>query len=410
MPNIAETSTPTGMSAGLTLLLAVTAGISVANLYLAQPMIGLIGPSVGLAPGAYGLVVTLTQIGYAMGLLLLVPLGDFVENRGLMVITLSLGAVTLLLTSFARTPDIFLAACLVIGVTSVTTQMVVPMAAHLADPATRGRQVGTVVSGLLTGILLGRPIASLIASVSGWRSVFIVATLAMLSMALVLRLKLPPRLPQARKSYIAVLGSMLPLLARTPALRRRMAYHMGLFFAFSVFWTTIPLELTARFGLHQRGIAIFSLVGAAGALSAPVAGRLADAGHTVIGTIGCMAMVALGIALTWPASALYGWAGLAVFGIGTVLLDAGVQAHLAFAQKVLFDLAPEERSRVNAIFIAGAFLAAALGSAAAPLVYTIDRWPLVALLGTVPPLLALGAFLVHQRGANKGPAVRTLDG
>jgi MFS family permease len=189
-----------------------------------------------------------------------------------------------------------------------------------------------------------------------------------------------------------------------------MAYHMGLFFAFSVFWTTIPLELTARFGLHQRGIAIFSLVGAAGALSAPVAGRLADAGHTVIGTIGCMAMVALGIALTWPASALYGWAGLAVFGIGTVLLDAGVQAHLAFAQKVLFDLAPEQRSRVNAIFIAGAFLAAALGSAAAPLVYTIDRWPLVALLGAVPPLLALGAFLVHQRGAKKGPAVRTLDG
>jgi MFS family permease len=180
-------------------------------------------------------------------------------------------------------------------------------------------------------------------------------------------------------------------------LRRRMAYHMGLFFAFSVFWTTIPLELTQHFGLHQRGIALFSLVGAAGALSAPMAGRLADAGRTVIGTIGCMAMVAVGVALTWPASALDGWSGLAVFAIGTVLLDAGVQAHLAFAQKVLFDLAPEQRSRVNAIFIAGAFLAAAVGSAAAPLVYTLDRWPLVALLGTVPPLLALGAFLLHER-------------
>jgi predicted MFS family arabinose efflux permease len=385
------------MSAGLTLLLAVTAGISVASLYLAQPMIGLIGPSVGLRPGAYGLVVTLTQIGYAMGLLLLVPLGDFVENRRLMVITLSLAAMTLLLTSFARTPDVFLFACLVIGVTSVTTQMVVPMAAHLSDPAKRGRQVGTVVSGLLTGILLGRPVASLIASVSGWRSVFLVATLAVVAMAIVLRLNLPQRRPQIRKSYVAVLGSMLPLLWRIPALRRRMAYHMGLFFAFSVFWTTIPLELTQHFGLHQRGIALFSLVGAAGALSAPMAGRLADAGRTVIGTIGCMAMVAVGVALTWPASALDGWSGLAVFAIGTVLLDAGVQAHLAFAQKVLFDLAPEQRSRVNAIFIAGAFLAAAVGSAAAPLVYTLDRWPPVALLGTVPPLLALGAFLLHER-------------
>jgi len=391
------------MSAGLTLLLAVTAGISVASLYLAQPMIGLIGPSIGLRPGAYGLVVTLTQIGYAMGLLLLVPLGDFVENRRLMVITLSLGAVTLLLTSFARTPDVFLFACLVIGVTSVTTQMVVPMAAHLADPAKRGRQVGTVVSGLLTGILLGRPVASMIASVSGWRSVFLVATVAVLAMALVLRLNLPQRRPQIRKSYLSVLASMLPLLWRIPALRRRMAYHMGLFFAFSVFWTTIPLELTQHFGLHQRGIAIFSLVGAAGALSAPLAGRMADAGRTVIGTIGCMAMVAAGVALTWPASALQGWAGLGVFAIGTVLLDAGVQAHLAFAQKVLFDLAPEQRSRVNAIFIAGAFLAAAVGSAAAPLVYTLDRWPLVALLGTAPPLLALGAFLLHQRRAAGSP-------
>jgi predicted MFS family arabinose efflux permease len=273
------------------------------------------------------------------------------------------------------------------------------MAAHLSDPARRGRQVGTVVSGLLTGILLGRPVASLIASVSGWRSVFLVATCAVLAMAVVLRLKLPQRHPQVRKSYLAVLGSMLPLLWRISALRRRMGYHMGLFFAFSVFWTTIPLELAQHFGLHQRGIAIFSLVGAAGALAAPMAGRMADAGRTVIGTIGCMAMVAAGIALTWPASALDGWAGLTVFAIAAVLLDAGVQSHLAFAQKVLFDLAPELRSRVNAIFIAGAFLAAAAGSATAPLVFTLDHWPMVALLGTVPPLLALGAFLLHRRHA-----------
>jgi predicted MFS family arabinose efflux permease len=268
----------------------------------------------------------------------------------------------------------------------------------LADPAKRGRQVGAVLGGLLTGILFCRPIASLIASVSGWRSVFMVAAFAVAVTAVVLRLNLPKRYPEGRKSYVSVLASLLPLLLRTRALRRRMAYHMGLFFAFSVFWTTIPLELNQHYGLHQRGIAIFSLFGAAGAFSAPVAGRMVDAGRTFIGTIGSMVMVALGIALTWPASALHGWAGLAGLAVATVLLDAGVQAHQPFAQKVLFDLPAEQRSRVNAIFVAGVFLAAAVGSAVAPLVYTIGQWPLVAVLGTVPPLLALGSFLLHQRG------------
>ncbi|MBW4023462.1 MAG: MFS transporter [Proteobacteria bacterium] len=404
MSRSTELQTPAGMSAGMTLLLAVTAGISVANLYLAQPMIGLIGPSVGLGPSAYGLVVTVTQIGYAAGLLLLVPLGDFVENRRLMVVTLSLSAVTLLLTSFAHTPDLFLLACLLIGITSVTTQMVVPVAAHLADPARRGRQVGTVVSGLLTGILLGRPFASIVASISGWRSVFIIATVAMLCMALVLWFRLPDRHPQVRKNYLAVLASMWPLLRRTAVLRRRMGYHMGLFFAFSVFWTAIPLELTRHFGLHQRGIAIFSLMGAAGALSSPAAGRMADAGKSVPGTIGSMIMVAAGIGLTWPASMATGWLGLAAFAVAAILLDGGVQAHLAFAQKAIFDLAPEHRSRVNAIFIAGAFIAAAIGSAAAPLVFTLDHWPLVALLGVIPPLLALAAFVRHERRGSRRAA------
>lgn len=379
------------------MLLAFTAGISVANLYLAQPMIGLIGPSVGLHPGAYGLVVTLTQIGYAAGLLLLVPLGDFVENRRLMVTTLCLSAVALLYTSTAHAPTSFLIACLVIGVTSVTTQMVIPMAAHLADPAKRGRQVGAVVSGLLTGILLGRPVASLIASVAGWRAVFLVATVAILGMALVLWFRLPDRRPHGRSHYGAVITSLWPLLRRTRVLQQRMAYHMGLFFAFSVFWTAIPLELTRHFGLRQDGIAIFSLVGAAGALSAPIAGRLADRGLIRRGTIGCMAMVAAGLALTFPAGLAHGWTSLVLFVIATVLLDGGVQAHLAFAQKVLFDLAPEHRSRINAIFIAGAFLAAAVGSALAPLAYAFAGWPLVAILGTVPPLLSLLFFIRDTR-------------
>lgn len=394
-----------GLSAGMTLLLAATAGVSVANLYLAQPMIGLIGPSVGLHPGAYGLVVTLTQMGYAAGLLLLVPLGDFLENRRLMVVTLCCSAAALLFTAQAHAPGAFLLACFVIGLSSVTPQMAVPMAAHLAAPEKRGRQVATVVSGLLTGILFGRPIASLIASFAGWRAVFLVATLAMLVMALVLRLQLPSRHPRTRGHYGGMLISLWTLVLRTPILRQRTAYHMGLFFSFSVFWTTIPLELARHFGFGQRGIAIFSLVGAAGALSAPIAGRMADRGQIRLGTIGCMAMVAVGLGLSGPAGLLHAWPSLILFVLATILLDGGVQAHLTFAQKLLFDLAPDIRSRINALFIAGAFVAAALGSAVAPLLYHLAGWPLVALLGLAPPLLALIVYLV-QGDAKAAPLAR----
>ncbi|MCB8880604.1 MFS transporter [Acidisoma cellulosilytica] len=382
----------------MTLLLAAAAGISVSNLYLAQPMIGLIGPAVGLKPGAYGLVVTLTQLGYAAGLLLLVPLGDFLENRRLMVTTVIFATLTLIATSLAHSATVFLIACSVIGLTAVNAQIVVPMAAHLALPERRGRQVGTVVSGLLTGILLSRPIASLIESVAGWRVVFMVATVVTLGMGLALWFLLPDRRPASRGHYLHVLGSLWPMLRRTPVLQRRIAYQMGLFFAFSVFWTTIPLELTRHFGFGQREIAVFSLVGAAGAFSAPIAGRLADAGRSVIGTLAAIIMVSVGLALTWAASAERGWLGIGIFALSTILLDGGVQANLAFSQKALFDLAPEHRSRMNAMFIAGAFLAAAAGSALATLAYATDGWPLVALLGVLPPCAALVFFLLGHRG------------
>jgi predicted MFS family arabinose efflux permease len=393
-----------GLSASLTLLLAVTAGISAANMYLAQPLIGLIGPSIGLHRGALGLVVTLTQIGYACGLLLLVPLGDFLENRRLMVATLSLGAIALLLTSLVQSAPLFLLSCLVVGLTSVTTHMAVPLAAHLADPSKRGRQVATIVSGLLTGILFGRPIASLIASVTGWRTVFVVAAIAMASIAAVLWRRLPERRPEGRNSYAGVLRSLFPLVRHTPILRRRMVYQTSLLFAFSVFWTAIPLELSGpHFGFGQPGIAVFSLVGAAGALSAPIAGRFADAGKVFAGTAIAIVMVTAGMALTWPGASAHGWTGLLILGFGTVLLDGGVQAHQAFAMKVLFDLAPAQRSRINALFIAVAFLGAAVGSAVSPLAFAHGGWRLVALLGVVPPLTAMGCFLLLERRHSAAP-------
>jgi predicted MFS family arabinose efflux permease len=385
------------MSAGMTFLLAFTAAVSVANLYISQPLIGLIGPAIHLRPDAYGLVVTLTQFGYAIGLLLLVPLGDFVENRRLMTITLLCGSVTLLLTSLAHNATLYMFACFMIGITSVTTQMVVPMAAHLAAPKRMGRQVSTVVSGLLTGILLSRPVASIIASFTGWRSVFVVSAIMMATTAAIFWRYVPERRPHGRLGYVALLSSLGPLLARTPVLQRRAAYHMSLFFAFTVFWTSIPLELTDAYGLSQRGIAVFSLVGAGGALVAPIAGRFADGGWSRIGTVICISAVLGGTLLAWPGALQPGLLGLAILGLCAILIDGGVQGHTAFAQRALFSLAPEHRSRLNALYIAGAFLAASLGSAVAPFAYARDGWPMVTLVGIVPPLLALSFYLSHTR-------------
>ena len=386
------------MSPGLTLLLAVTAGVSVANLYLAQPLTQLIGPAIGLQPGAYGLVVTLTQLGYMSGVLLIVPLGDLVENRRLMMATLGLGALMLLLTSLARSPATFMAGAFAVGLTSVTTQMAVPMASHLARPDRQGRQIAAVVSGLLTGILLSRPLASLIAGVAGWRVVFVAAAVLMTGIAGTLWRLLPERRPAGGLGYGRTIRSMAPLLAGTPALRRRTACHMALFAPFSVLWTALPLVLSGPgFGLGQGGIAAFSLTGAAGALAAPVAGRLADRGKVVPGTIVCIATVAVSVLLTWPGAGLGGQGGLLLLVLSVILLDAGVQGHTVFAQKVLFALAPEHRSRVNAVFIAGTFLGGAAGSALAPLALSWGGWPFVVLLGVLPPLAALAFFVAGER-------------
>ncbi len=394
---------PPGLSGRLMLLLAVAAGVSVANLYLAQPLTGLIGPAIGLPPTAYGLVVTLTQLGYVAGILLLVPLGDVVEDRRLMVATLGLGALMLLLLSLARTAAAFLTGAFAVGMASVATQMAIPMASHLARPETQGRQVAAVVSGLLTGILLSRPLASLIASIAGWQAVFVVSACLMVAVAAALWRLLPQRRPTGALGYGRVLRSMGPLLAGTPALRRRTAYHMALFLPFSVLWTALPLRLAGPgFGLGQVGIAVFSLVGAAGALSAPVAGRLADRGHVAAGTATCMAMVGASVLLTWPGAALAQGTGLLLLVGSVVLLDAGVQGHTVFAQKVLFGHDPDVRSRMNAVFIAGTFLSGAVGSALAPLALARGGWSSVVLLGAMPPLIALTFFVSRDCRGSRG--------
>jgi predicted MFS family arabinose efflux permease len=380
----------------LVFLLAASCGIIVANIYYAQPLVGLIAPSIGLGRHTASLIVTLTQLGYASGLLLLVPLGDIIENRLLLTISVASSIVPLLAAGLAHSGLLFLAASAAIGLTSVAVQMLVPLAANLAPDHLRGRIVGNVMSGLLLGILLARPAASLIADAFGWRTVFFASAAAMFALAIVFRTVLPKRQPDSSHGYFGLLASLLVLPLREPVLRRRALYQSAAFGCFSLFWTAVPLLLATSFGYSQAGIAGFALVGAAGALAAPIAGRLADRNHGTTGTAVALASIALAFLLAaWGGLGLHSVVALALAG---VLLDSGVQACLVFGQRAIYGLAPSMRSRLNGIFMAIFFCGGALGSALTSPVLTHFGWGGICAMGVAAPLLALGYCAWAERG------------
>ena len=230
----ASDKAPVGISPAITFACALACGAMVANIYYAQPLIGLIAPELHMPPGAAGLIVTLTQLGYAVGLLFVVPLADRLENRRLILATLVLTAAALVILALVPSATLFLAAAALVGVTSAGVHMVVPFAASLAPAETRGRTIGNVMSGLLAGIMLSRPIASIIAEIAGWRAVFGVAAALMLLLALLLARVLPERRPASGESYARILRSMGQLLLRERALQRRAFYHGIVFTIFTI--------------------------------------------------------------------------------------------------------------------------------------------------------------------------------
>jgi len=383
------------LSSGMVFLLALAAGIIVANLYYAQPLVGPIGAALGMPPSAAALVVTLTQIGYTLGLLFIVPLGDLVENRRLIVTGLLATGAALLLAALSTQAWQFLLAALAIGLGAVVAQVLVPFAAHLAPEATRGQTVGKVVSGLLLGIMVARPVASLLAGVAGWQAVFGIAAVLVLALAALLRVKLPQRVPEATLPYPALIRSLWTVLAATPVLRRRALYHAGLFGAFSLFWTVVPQELAGPdFGLSQNGIALFALAGMAGAVASPIAGRLADAGHTLAATAAALVLGALSFALPMFAPASHTLA-LGLLVVAAIVLDAAVAANLVLGQRALFALGAAIRSRLNGLYFALFFAGGAAGSALGGWVYAEHGWQAALLAGMLLPALALPAWIME---------------
>lgn len=389
---------PADIAPGMVLLLAFASGLIVANLYYAQTLVGPISRDTGLTPGAAGLIVTLTQVGYCLGLLFIVPLGDLVENRRLIVVALLSTACALLAAAFAGSAALFLTAALCIGLGSVAAQVLVPFAAHLSLPHSRGQTVGTVMSGLLLGIMLARPVSSLMAGWFGWHAIFVLSAIGSAALAVVLNKKLPQRRPEATLSYPALLASMWTLLKTTPVLRRRALYQACMFGAFSLFWTTVPLALAGPyFHLSQTGIAIFALLGVAGAIASPLAGRRADQGKTRATTAMALAAVLLAFAapLLLHGSRLF---DLGLLVAACIVLDMGVSANLVLGQRAIFALGAEVRSRLNGLYIAIFFAGGALGSSLGGWVYAAHGWHGVLLAGLLFPLAALLAYATEFTG------------
>ena len=387
----------TSISPALTFLLATACGLIAANLYYGQPLAGIIGAELGLSAGATGLIVTLTQIGYGIGLLFVVPLGDLVENRKLVVSSVAMAVLSLVGAAFAPHAAPFLIAGFLVGVSSVAVQVIVPYAAHMAPHAIRGRVVGNVMSGLMAGIMLARPVSSLLSEVVSWRGVFLTSAAVMALLAVVLFRLLPTRMPDARLSYGALMASMGRLALHTPILRRRAIYHAFLFAAFSLFWTTTPLYLSGpHFNLSQGEIALFALAGAAGTVAAPIAGRMADRGWTRAATFFALVAVALSFAVTHLAPEGSHLA-LAILVVAAIVLDFGVTTNLVLGQRAIFTLGAEFRSRLNGIYMATFFMGGAIGSAVGGWAYAVGEWQAASWIGFALPVAALLYFLTEKR-------------
>lgn len=390
------------MPTWLMLLIAAACGLIVANIYYAQPLVGPIRAAIGLPAGAAGLIVTLTQIGYCAGLLLVVPLGDLVENRRLVLALVALLVVALvaapIVPGLGHPVPAFLACSLLIGFCAVAVQVLVPYASHMAPEQSRGRVVGNIVSGLMFGIMLARPVASFVTHVWSWQVVYGLSAVLMVVLGVVLRALLPPRRPHSALGYLGLLASMHGLVRGLPVLRRRALYQAGMFGAFSVFWTVTPLLLASpAYGLSQRDIAWFALAGVAGAIAAPISGRVADRGWTRPATAFCMVLGLLSFVPTLGAAA-GGSVNLGILVAAAIALDFAVSGNLVLGQRAIYALGAEVRGRVNGIYMATFFLGGAAGSAVGAWSFAHGGWQAACAVGMGLIGAMFVVFLTEPRG------------
>ncbi len=380
------------ISSRLVVLMAVATGAIVANLYYAQPLLHQISLTFHASSAATAPIVTFTQVGYAAGLLLVVPLGDLLARRVLVVRIYVAAVVALVVCAVAPSLWVFEVASVAVGVASVAGQVMVPFAADLASPERRGRVVARIMTGLLLGILLARTVAGLVADLAGWRTIYWVSAAVMLLFAVVLRRALPGEGTRPHVPYWSLVGTSLRMLLDEPALRRRAWHGASAFAAFSVLWTSIAFLLSgAPYNYSSAVIGLFGLAGVAGVLAANLAGKLADGGHTAVST----AVAGVLIAGSFGLLAL-GRTSLVALLAGVVVLDAGTQGMQITNQAVIYELRPDARSRINSAYMFCYFLGGAAGSLAAGSVYAAAGWTGVCWLGAGCGVLSLLGAVVDR--------------
>jgi predicted MFS family arabinose efflux permease len=391
------------LSRRLTLLLALTSGAAVANLYYVQPLLHRIGHAFGVGDGTAGLLVTATQVGYVAGLALLVPVGDLLERRRLLCVLLALASLAAAACAAAPRFAVLTIALLTLGALSVVAQIVVALASGLAAPAERGRVVGTVMSGLLLGILLARTVSGIVASLAGWRAMFVVAAVVMVALLGLLLRALPLAPPTEVVPYRRALRSVLTLVAQEPVLRLRMALGALGFATFSILWTSLTFLLAGgSYHLSEAAIGLFGLAGAAGASAAPIAGRLADRGYARL-----VQTVLLGLLLVSWGLLLTGRHTIAPLIAGIIVLDLGVQGAQIGNQHAIYALNAQARSRLTTAYMVAVFAGGIAGSTLSAAAWSTGGWTDVCALGAAFSLGAVVLWLAAAARVRAGVAAAT---
>jgi predicted MFS family arabinose efflux permease len=389
---------PAGARPELLALLSVAGAATVANLYYNQPLLASLRASFGATQAAMGRIPMLTQLGYGLGILLLVPLGDRLERRRLIVFMIAVAS--LVLVGVARAPSLawFTVLSGVLGLATMVPQLIVPYAATIAAPNERGRVVGTVMSGLLIGILLSRTVSGFVGERFGWRAMYAAAAVLMMVLAAALAAVLPAQRPERVVPLRELYASLIAIARREPVLQLYSVLGALTFASFSVFWSTLAFHLASLPGHYGSQVAgLFGLVGVSGALAAPLVGGINDRrdprlmNGIAIATV-LLSFVVLGL---WGRS-------LVGLGVGVVLLDLGAQANLITNQTRIFSLDPAQRSRINTVYMATYFAGGALGSWLGAIGWAHAGWPGVAIVGGALAALALVIFAIGSR-----PSVRS---
>ena len=383
------------MSRSLTFLFAVASGAAVGNLYWAQPLLDLIAQDLGVSTAAAGWLVTTTQIGYAAGILLVVPLGDVLDRRRLIPVMMLCAAGALAACALSPGFGVLLVALTAVGLTTVSGQLLTPLAGDLADDARRGRVVGTVASGILIGILVSRTVSGLVAAVAGWRAIFVVAAAVAVVLAALLHRAIPPVAPKTRMPYPALLASVAGVVRRERVVRWTLVLAATGFAAFTMFWTALTFLLSSPpFSYPVSVIGLFGLAGLAGALAAQRIGRFHDRGWSLPATGAAWAAILGTFVLAAFASR-----SVVLVVVVVVVLDVALQAVAILNQLRVFAVSHEARSRLNTAYVTSNFIGGAIGSAAASLLWTHGGWTSVTRAGVVLSCLALAVWAVGRRRA-----------